>query len=375
MLENEVGSREYTVEELVAEVDRLRNENATLQAELAQQRQVASRRPLFKRSTLVWGLILLACSAAILAPMAFWARSTFLDTDNFVSIVAPLMAEETVAKALSSEVAGRFFVQLEIQKRVKEALQEALPDKLDFLAGPVANSLRALTQTVTYEVITSHEFQAAWDRILRLAHSAAVTIIRGDRLLPISRNGEVVLEAADLMWNVRSRLVGAGLRFLEKAPISSDVSRVVLFTSSQLRLIRARLQILETLNWLLPLLAVVFFGAAILISEDRRGTLMWSCIALAVAMVVSLKLLNLVEGELLREVQNPANVSAVRVISEKMTANLVRMNVRLLILGIVGAVAFALAGPYPWASRTLDKAGRFLEVHVARPTRRLNQRQ
>jgi uncharacterized membrane protein len=375
MLENEVGSREYTVEELVAEVDRLRNENATLQAELAQQRQVASRRPLFKRSTLVWGLILLACSAAILAPMAFWARSTFLDTDNFVSIVAPLMAEETVAKALSSEVAGRFFVQLEIQKRVKEALQEALPDKLDFLAGPVANSLRALTQTVTYEVITSHEFQAAWDRILRLAHSAAVTIIRGDRLLPISRNGEVVLEAADLMWNVRSRLVGAGLRFLEKAPISSDVSRVVLFTSSQLRLIRARLQILETLNWLLPLLAVVFFGAAILISEDRRGTLMWSCIALAVAMVVSLKLLNLVEGELLREVQNPANVSAVRVISEKMTANLVRMNVSLLILGIVGASAFALAGPYPWASRTLDKAGRFLEVHVARPTRRLNQRQ
>jgi hypothetical protein len=323
----------------------------------------------------VWVLILLACSAAILAPIAFWARSTFLDTDNFVSIVAPLMADETVAKALSSEVAGRFFVQLEIQKRVKEALQEALPDKLDFLAGPVANSLRALTQTVTYEVITSHEFQAAWDRILRLAHSAAVTIIRGDRLLPISRNGEVVLEAADLMWNVRSRLVGAGLRFLEKAPISSDVSRVVLFTSSQLRLIRARLQILETLNWLLPLLAVVFFGAAILISEDRRGTLMWSCIALAVAMVVSLKLLNLVEGELLREVQNPANVSAVRVISEKMTANLVRMNVSLLILGIVGASAFALAGPYPWASRTLDKAGRFLEVHVARPTRRLNQRQ
>jgi uncharacterized membrane protein len=375
MLENEVGSREYTVEELVAEVDRLQNENATLQAELAQQRQVASRRPLFKRSTLVWVLILLACSAAILAPIAFWARSTFLDTDNFVSIVAPLMADETVAKALSSEVAGRFFVQLEIQKRVKEALQEALPDKLDFLAGPVANSLRALTQTVTYEVITSHEFQAAWDRILRLAHSAAVTIIRGDRLLPISRNGEVVLEAADLMWNVRSRLVGAGLRFLEKAPISSDVSRVVLFTSSQLRLIRARLQILETLNWLLPLLAVVFFGAAILISEDRRGTLMWSCIALAVAMVVSLKLLNLVEGELLREVQNPANVSAVRVISEKMTANLVRMNVSLLILGIVGASAFALAGPYPWASRTLDKAGRFLEVHVARPTRRLNQRQ
>src|SRR5262245_48825359 len=262
------------MEELVAEVERLRRENAVLQAELAQQKQPPTGRPLFKRNTLVWVFIVLACAAAILAPIAFWARSTFLDTDNFVSIVAPLTADETVAKALSNEVAGRFFVQLEIQKRVKEALQEALPDKLDFLAGPIANSLRALTQTVAYEVITSPEFQAAWDKILRLAHSSAVSIIRGDRLLPISRNGEVVLEAADLMWNVRGRLVGAGLRFLEKAPISSDATRMVLLTSSQLRLIRARLEILETLNWLLPLLGIVFFVAAVLISDDRRKTLM-----------------------------------------------------------------------------------------------------
>src|SRR5262245_16362777 len=105
------------MEELVAEVERLRNENAVLQAELTQQKQTPTGRPLFKRKTLDWVFIVLACAAAILAPIAFWARSTFLDTDNFVSIMAPLMADETVARALSKEVAGRFFVQLGIAKR------------------------------------------------------------------------------------------------------------------------------------------------------------------------------------------------------------------------------------------------------------------
>ena len=374
MLEKDLGSREYSVEELVAEVERLRNENALLHSELAQQKETPSRRSLFKRSTWVWGFILLACSAAILAPIAFWTRSTFLDTGNFVDIVAPLTADETVARALSNEVSGRFFVQLEIQKRVKEALKEALPEKLDFMAGPIAKGLQEFTQTITYEIITSPQSQEAFDRILRLAHSAAVAVIRGDRLLPLGTTGEVVLEAADLMFNVRGRLVEAGLRFLEKTPISSDMGKVVLFTSSQLRLIRARLQVLETLNWLLPLLAVVFFAAALIVSEDRRQTLMWSSIALAVAMVLSLILLNLVEAELLREVKNPANVGAVKVILEKVTANLVRMNVGLLILGIVGAMGFALAGPYSWASRFLHRGVQFLELHFIRPMHRLNQR-
>jgi hypothetical protein len=132
---------------------------------------------------------------------------------------------------------------------------------------------------------------------------------------------------------------------------------------------------LETLNWLLPLLAIVSFTAAVLVSEDRRKTLMWLCIALAAAMLVSLRLLSLVEGELLREVNNPANVGAVRVIFEKVTANLVRTNVGLLILGIGGAVAFALAGPYPWAVQFRHQAGRFLAEHLTRPQHRLAQRQ
>jgi hypothetical protein len=271
-----------------------------------------------------------------------------------------------VARSLSDEVAGRLFVQLEMQRRVREALQEALPDRLGFLAGPIAGSLQALTQKITYEVITSPQFQAAWEKVLRLAHSAAVGIIRGDRSLAVSRSGEIVIDAGELMRNVRGRLVGAGLGFLEMVPMRSDAGEIVLFRSAQLAKVKQGLDILDALNWLLPLLFLVFVAAAVSIAGDRRRVLMWLSIALAAAMVLSLMLVNLAEAELVGEVKNPGNVGAVRVIWNRVTADLVRANVVVLILGIAGALACAVAGPYAWARRARHKAERFLALHIER---------
>jgi len=366
MDEKDSGLKNYSVQELQAEVERLRAEKAVLQADLDEQKQRLGRRPIVGRGTLTWLLVLLTFSAAILAPMAVWARRSILDTETFATKVGPLVADETVARSLSAEVASRLFVRLDMQKRVREALQEALPDRLNFMAGPIAHSLQTLTQTITYEVITSPQFQAAWDKVLRLAHSTAVGLIRGDRALMITRNGEVVFDAGELMENVRGRLVGAGLGFLEKVPIPPDAGEVVLFTSAQLGNVKARLETLDSLSWLLPLLFLLLFVASVFVSVDRRRTLMWLCIVLAAAMVFSLMLLSQARGELLGQVRNPDNLGAVRVIWDRVTADLVRVNVAVLILGILGAFGFALAGPYAWASRARDMAGQFLVPKLKR---------
>ena len=362
---NDSGLEKHGMEGLVSEIERLRAENAMLKADLDRQGQKLRRR-LSRRDALTWILIVLASSAAILAPIAVWARRSFLNTDNFARIVSPLVANETVAGSLSDEVASRLFVHLEMQKRVKAALQEALPDRLDFMTGPIAGSLQALTQRITYEVITDPRFQTAWERILKLAHSAAVGIIRGDRSLSIGSNGDLVLDAGELMGNVRGRLVEAGLGFLEKVPMSSNAGEVVLFTSTQLGEVKAGLEILDTLNWMLPLLLLVLLAAAVFISTDRRKTLMWLFVGAAAAMVLSLMLLDLAEGELLGEVRNPKNVEAARVIWEGVTGNLVRANVAVLIVGLAGALAFALAGPYTWADRARQKMKQLLAARIYR---------
>jgi hypothetical protein len=366
MADNESGLRKHEIEELRAEVERLRAEQAILQAELDKQKQRIIRRRFPVRRTLTWLFIVIGCAAAIVAPIAVWANRSFLDTNNFANIVAPLAANQTVARSLSDEVAGRLFARLEMHKHIKDALQEALPDKLDFLASPVAHSLQMLTQRITFEIITSPQFQSEWDRILRLAHSTAVRIIRSDRFLTVRESGEVVLNTRDLMGNVRSRLLEFGLRFLEKTPIPFKAGEVVLFTSSQLGKLKTSLELLDTLNWLLPLLALFFFAASIILSEDRRKTLMWLFVALAVAMAVSLMLVNQAERELLQEVRNPNNIGAVRIIWDRMTADLVRVDRIILALGIMGAMAFAVAGPYGWANWTRNKVKRYLPFQLKR---------
>jgi hypothetical protein len=93
---------------------------------------------------------------------------------------------------------------------------------------------------------------------------------------------------------------------------------------------------------------------------------MWLSSALAAAMVLSLMLVNLAEGELLGEVKNPGNVAAARVIWDRLTENLLRTSLAVLFLGIAGALAFAVAGPYAWACRTRQKAEQFLPLQFKR---------
>lgn len=362
MAENGMGAKGPSTEELQAEVERLRVEKAALEEKLTKQ-AVKKKRHFPWRGIIAWILIVLACLTAIVSPIAVWAKTTFMDTDKFVSTVGPLIEEEVVAKALSDEIANRLYVGLDIQGRVEEALnsvtgalEEALPDKLDslagkldFIAGPISTGLQTLIQKITYEILTSSQFQAVWNKILEMAHSTVVGIINGEKAVSIESGGKVVLDIGELANEVQDRLVEAGLTFLEKVPIPQSIKSIELFTSSQLGMAKTSIEILNTLNWLLPLLALILFAAAILISEDRRRYLMISGAALAVAMAISLMVLNLAKGEFLGQVKNPANLEAVTFIWNQVTAQLIKANIGLLFVGIIGAAGFAISGPYAWA--------------------------
>jgi len=339
-----------------AEVERLKAEKAALVAELAKQKAKNSK-PFPWRGTIAWILIVLACLMAILSPIAVWAKTAFLDTDNFVETVGPLVTDETVAQPLSTEIANRLFIGLDIENRIDEALQEVLPDKLTFIAGPISNGLQTLTQKITYEVLTSSQFQAVLDKVLEVTHSTAVGIIEGDRSISVSSGGEVSLDVGELVTNVKARLVDAGLTFLERVPIPEIDKTIVLFNSSQLGMAKQGVDLLNTLGWFLPPFALILFAAAVLISKDRRRYLMIASAALALAMALSLMVLDLAKGELLGQVKNPANLDAVTFIWNSITTNLIKANVGLLCLGIVGAAGFAIAGPYKWALWLRDKTG------------------
>ncbi|MDY6796345.1 MAG: hypothetical protein SWK76_13880 [Actinomycetota bacterium] len=83
-------------------------------------------------------------------------------------------------------------------------------------------------------------------------------------------------------------MVNAGLGFLDKVPIPDDAGEVVLFISKKLGVVKDGVSILDTLNWILPLPALVFFAAAVIISGDRRRFLMvaGTYLAMAVSLIL-----------------------------------------------------------------------------------------
>ncbi len=337
--------------ELQAEVERLRAEKAALEAELA-QRVVTGPKRFNWRNFTVWVLIVLAGIMALFAPIAIYMHATFMNTDQFVSTVAPLIREDAVATAVSDKAAQAFLDGMHVGDR----LRDQLPDPLDFIATPIEGAVEDLTRRLTQDIITSDNFYARWESALRLAHQKAVGIIRGDAAIEVSSQGVVSLDVGELLANVRDRLSQAGLVFLAKIPIPQTSRTIVLFTSPQLGAVQGAVHLLDVLYWLLPLLAFLFFAAAVLIAEDRRRALMISGAALAIVMAMSLLALNLIKTELFSSLQNADTLSAALVIWGDLTHDLVALNWGLLALGIVIGGGAAIAGPYRWAGWLRSKS-------------------
>lgn len=340
------GTTEENEERLKAEVDRLKVENASLQAEL-QGKQIEGRKPFPWRDFLAWVLVVLAFITAVAAPLASWSHDYMLDTDRFIDTIAPLVREDAVAQAVSERAAEALIEGLEVE----ELLEGVLPEAISFIAAPIGNSIQSLAQRSAKAILQSDQFYWVWERILRLAHSSAVDAIRGGGALEVTRQGDIVLDLGELLQNLKKRLVDSGLGFLDRVPVPRRAGMIVLFTAEELGMARGGFHLLDTLNWVLSFLAVLFFAAAVAISTDRRKFLMASGIAVAVAMAVSLISLRFTRNQLLGKVELEANLMAAQVVWSALFRGLVQVQWGLLCLGVVVAAGTAVAGPYGWANR------------------------
>ncbi len=340
-----------------SEVEELQEEVARLKAEL-QEQKVKKRKPFPWRNMVAWILVVLATILAIAAPLASWGHDYLLDSDRFVDTVAPLIREDEVAQAISERAASRLIEALDIQDR----LDRVLPEQITFIASPITNGVETLAQKAAKAILQSDQFYFVWERILTFAHSTAVEAIRGDGALEVTKQGDIVLDIGELLQELKNRLIDAGLTFLDKVPVPSDAGTVVLFTADELGIARGSVHLIDTLNWLLPALAIIFFAAAVIISTDRRKFLMLSGLGLALAMAVSLIALNFSENQLLEQIKNPTNLSAAQLVWNRLFENLVAIQAGILALGVVVAAGAAVAGPYKWAVWLRTKTAHLFEA-------------
>ncbi|MGH9033790.1 MAG: hypothetical protein ACRDZV_16825 [Acidimicrobiia bacterium] len=375
-----------------ADVGALRAEVAELRARLDRRETWRARRRRGRRWS-VGLLVVLFAIGAVGSLVGVWARQTALKTESFVRAVEPLPRDPKVSRALATFMVDELFTELDIDRRA----EEALPDNLQFLIGPLDGIVRDYTRDAVANVLRSDRFDRLWVSAVRTTHRIAVQVLRGDNPPGlIDEDGEVVLDLLPVIHDVLQVVVNEGPGFLgdvELPDLDSDATRreirrelssrfdvdlpedfgqIVIFDEDQLSAAQHAVKLADRFVIAAVVITVLLGAGAILASVDRRRTILQLGIATSVATFFVFTVLRVVADDLADLVEEGDNRAAARAAAEIVSRGLRDRAWYLLIGGLVVAAVAYLVGPSRgavWTRRRARTAGsRIGEGTVAFPT-------
>ncbi|MCX4428036.1 hypothetical protein [Streptomyces mirabilis] len=238
-------------------------------------------------------LILLASLLSLLAVVAVWANNIVRDTDRYVATVGPLASDPDVQKAVTNRVTTAVLAQIDVDALVKD-LERAASEKgappraaklLGDLSGPITSGLKSLVGDTVQRVVSSKAFDTVWVDANRRAHSALDKALTGNATGAVSaKNGQVTIDVAPIVAQVKDRLVSAG--FKPAARIPAVHTDFVVFASKDIGKIKTYLRVLDIIGGWLPVIAVLIAAAGVYLATDRRRALIGAAFGVFAAMVV-----------------------------------------------------------------------------------------
>lgn len=238
-------------------------------------------------------LVVLAALLAISAVGARYVRSQLLDTDRYVSTVAPLAGDPAVQDAVASKVTDALVQQLDLETLTRDALTAItdnaprVPDAIVGLAPVLASQANGFVGDQVTRFVRSDAFANLWVQANRAAHANVVAVLTGGsgRALTATRDGAVVLDLGPVVDAVKQQLVARGLTFASTIPQVSTT--ITVFQSSDLAKAQRWTRAFDRLATWLPWIALLVAAAAIGVAPPgrRRRAVVVVASAAAVGMI------------------------------------------------------------------------------------------
>lgn len=272
-----------------SELEELRHRVGALESSALTQ----TARHHFSRSAGSVLLILFAALLSLLAVVAVWANSIVRDADRYVATVGPLAGDPDVQKAVTNRVTAAVLAQVDVDALVKELTdatsQRGVPPRvvelLGDLDGPIESGLKQLVGSTVERVVTSSAFETVWENGNRAAHTALDKALTGKAGGAVSlENGQVAIDVAPIVAQVKDQLVSAG--FSPAAKIPDVRTDFVVFESQDVGKGKAFLRVLQILGGWLPVIALLVAAAGVYVAFNRRHALIGAALAVFVAMLV-----------------------------------------------------------------------------------------
>ena len=282
------------------------------------------------------------CVLAPLSVMSVWMKSVLLDTDNYVSTVAPLAHNSDVQNAIANRVTKA----LPADGPVEQQVVNRLPEKAKFLGPKLADAFASVVHDATQKVVQSDQFATLWENLNRRADTQIVALLEGKGTDTVqTKNGEVALEIGPIVQKVNSALEKKGITAFSGAASSASGKRIVLIKSTSLKNAQGVTNLLQKLAVVLPILTLLCFGLAIWLSPRRRRTILRSGLGLALGMALLLIAFNAGRHFYLDVLPASVNANAAGAVYDQLIGTL-RLALRTgFVLALVVALAAWLAGP------------------------------
>jgi hypothetical protein len=241
------------------------------------------------RRALVATLVILSVVLVPLAGLSVWVRNLVLDTDKYVETVEPLGRNKAITDLVAKRATDRLFQRVDVAAEAKDAL----PERAQFLAGPLSTGVETFVREAAKRALASEQFAIVWREANRRAHARVVKALTGEGKNVSVKDGKVVLDLSAVIDEVTKRLDERGVTVFDSLAKDQKNLQVELFDAEQLEKARSAVHLLDRARIVLVVLVFVLLGAALALSGNRRRTLMRWGIGLVVAMAVTAALLKL----------------------------------------------------------------------------------
>jgi hypothetical protein len=284
--------------------------------------------------------ITIAVIAVLLATMAvdaFWLNNRIFDTDGFVESLAPLPQDP----AVSTAIATRAVEVLSAGGTAESRVAEVLPDRLAFLTPNVFELVEEKVFDATVGLVESDAFSRVWTKGLETVHSVIIGILDGDPAYPTT--GDVGLNLEGTAGLVLEELDRRGIDLF--AEIETSVGEIAFIQAEMLAGPRTLINVFHTGVWVLPILALLVLGLAVLTDRDRLRPVQIFGIGLAIVTLLSLIAIRIFAGYATGKVENEVYREAAWAVWDALLAGY------LLISAIVGFTALAIGLAAWWLRR------------------------
>ena len=221
-----------------------------------------------------------------LSGVAIWSHNQLTNTDRYVETVSPLAGNKDIQQAVATRVVNALFAEVDPAKQI----EDALPSRAAFLGEPIATAMKTFATDATEKLLASDRFQTLWDNVNRRAHNQLVALLTDDSAKAKGavsiRDGKVSLDLSNVIKTVQGKLVSAGLTFLDGVNVPPVSRTIAIINTEGLAEARSYLAILDTLAWVLPVLAIgALIASALVVHTRRRATIRAALVLVAACRV------------------------------------------------------------------------------------------